>query len=93
VFKKENGKYARFAVCMLCEHGYQSRVGVITAGNYGVPQGRRRVFFWGARSGLEQLPAFPEPSHHLVNFNTGFSKGAERCVVGFLVRLRWRRWL
>ena len=48
-------------------------------------QGRRRAFFWGARNGVEQLPAFPEPMHKVKNFNTGFAISARECVVDFLV--------
>jgi hypothetical protein len=40
IFKKEGGLYARFAVCLLVDHGYQTRVGVITAGEFGVSQVR-----------------------------------------------------
>lgn len=32
------------------------------AGQYGAPQGRKRVLFWGAKRGLP-LPEFPVPTH------------------------------
>ncbi|KAJ4475666.1 hypothetical protein J3R30DRAFT_3405914 [Lentinula aciculospora] len=42
--------------------GYQVRVKVLQAANYGAPQSRERVIFWGARQGLK-LPEFPIPTH------------------------------
>eukprot|EP00877_Chromochloris_zofingiensis_P009059 jgi/Chrzof1/4406/Cz14g11270.t1 len=84
VFKKQGGIYARFAVCMLVANGYQTRVGMLTAGHYGCPQGRRRVIFWGARAGVEQLPPFPEPSHKVKFFQSGIDKAAIPCVVRIL---------
>lgn len=35
---------------------------VLQAGQYGAPQGRRRVIFWGAKQGVP-LPKFPLPTH------------------------------
>lgn len=35
---KEAGKYARWSMITVLQHGYQGRVGVMTAGNYGTPQ-------------------------------------------------------
>jgi site-specific DNA-cytosine methylase len=42
IFKKEGGLYGRFAICLLVEHGYQVRAGVLTAGEFGVSQVRAR---------------------------------------------------
>lgn len=45
---------------------------------YGIPQSRRRVFFWAAKLGLP-LPPFPAPTHAFpannldINFPTGES--------------------
>ena len=41
---------------------YQVRFKVLQAGQYGAPQGRKRVLFWGAKRGLP-LPEFPMPTH------------------------------
>lgn len=46
----------------LTRMGYQCTFGILQAGNYGVPQSRRRMFIIAAASG-EILPNFPEPSH------------------------------
>ena len=50
--------------CMrtLTNLGYQATVGVLQAGQYGLPQTRRRVFLIAAAPG-EKLPDFPEPQH------------------------------
>lgn len=47
-------------------------------------QGRRRALFWGAASGVEQLPPFPEATHHVKPFNTPYPGSAEACKVEFL---------
>jgi hypothetical protein len=38
ILKKEDGKYARFSMITMLLHGYQARVGILTAGHYGPPQ-------------------------------------------------------
>ncbi|KAB7504337.1 DNA (cytosine-5)-methyltransferase PliMCI [Armadillidium nasatum] len=45
---------------VLIKMGYQCTVGVLQAGNYGVPQTRRRAIILAAAPG-EVLPFFPEP--------------------------------
>jgi hypothetical protein len=40
----------------------QVRFGVLNAGNYGVPQSRKRTFIWAAAP-EERLPDWPEPLH------------------------------
>jgi hypothetical protein len=40
ILKKEDGKYARFSMITMLQHGYQGRVGVMTAGFYGAAQVR-----------------------------------------------------
>lgn len=37
---------------------------------------------WGAMSGAEQLPPFPEPTH-AAGFACGVPASAKECVVGF----------
>eukprot|EP00727_Mastigamoeba_balamuthi_P002493 m51a1_g12240 putative dna (cytosine-5)-methyltransferase (1149) ;mRNA; r:103255-108938 len=44
----------------LLEMGYQCAFGVLQAGNYGVPQGRRRTIVFAAAPG-QVLPQFPDP--------------------------------
>jgi len=39
---------------------YQVRYRLLQSGQYGVPQSRRRVIFWGAKRGIS-LPEFPIP--------------------------------
>ena len=50
----------KFILRALTAMGYQTRFGVHQAGHYGVPQSRRRLFFWGAKIG-SKLPDFPQP--------------------------------
>jgi len=52
----------RLTVCTLLEMGYQVRFGVLNAGNYGVPQSRKRTIIWAAAPG-ETLPEWPKPLH------------------------------
>ncbi|KAL0043430.1 hypothetical protein WJX79_004501 [Trebouxia sp. C0005] len=75
IFKKEDGTYAKSAMASLLAMRYQVRAGIIAASGYGVPQIRNRVFMWGARSGVEQLPAYPEPSHQGKRSNPNLLKG------------------
>lgn len=42
--------------------GYQCTFGILQAGNFGVPQTRRRLIIMAAAPG-EQLPFYPEPTH------------------------------
>ncbi|THU75359.1 S-adenosyl-L-methionine-dependent methyltransferase, partial [Dendrothele bispora CBS 962.96] len=42
--------------------GYQARFKILQAGQYGCPQHRQRIIFWGAKRGLK-LPNFPIPTH------------------------------
>jgi hypothetical protein len=60
----------------------QVRVGQLAAGNFGVPQGRWRVFMFAAAPG-QQLPAIPKPTHNCVKFQHAMSKNAQRIVSGF----------
>ncbi|XP_077510414.1 DNA (cytosine-5)-methyltransferase PliMCI-like [Amblyomma americanum] len=46
----------------LISMGYQCTFGVLQAGNYGVPQTRRRAIILAAAPG-EKLPLYPEPEH------------------------------
>ncbi len=46
----------------LTKMGYQCTFGVLQAGQYGVPQTRRRAIILAAAPG-EVLPCYPEPTH------------------------------
>ncbi|XP_054016177.1 DNA (cytosine-5)-methyltransferase 1-like isoform X1 [Hylaeus anthracinus] len=46
----------------LVRMGYQCTFGILQAGNYGVPQTRRRMVIMAAAPG-ETLPNYPEPTH------------------------------
>ncbi|KZP00452.1 S-adenosyl-L-methionine-dependent methyltransferase [Calocera viscosa TUFC12733] len=52
----------KFIVRFLTSRGYQVRVTVLQAGEFGAAQHRARAFFWAARRG-EHLPEFPLPTH------------------------------
>lgn len=41
---------------------YQSKFAVLQAAQYGAPQGRKRVIFWGARRDV-LMPEWPIPTH------------------------------
>ncbi|CAK9821528.1 DNA (cytosine-5)-methyltransferase PliMCI [Anthophora retusa] len=59
----------------LIRMGYQCTFGILQAGNYGVPQTRRRMIILAAAPG-QKLPKYPEPTH-------AFSKRA--CQLSVLV--------
>ncbi|GFH06104.1 cytosine-specific methyltransferase [Haematococcus lacustris] len=52
----------RLTLRTLLDIGYQVRFGVLNAGNYGVPQSRKRTIIWAAAP-AETLPAWPKPRH------------------------------
>ncbi|CAN8014880.1 unnamed protein product [Ixodes persulcatus] len=52
----------KLALRCLISMGYQCTFGVLQAGNYGVPQTRRRAIILAAAPG-EKLPLYPEPEH------------------------------
>lgn len=43
-----DGFLGRYAVSRLLQMNYQTRMGMMAAGSYGLPQYRNRVFLWGA---------------------------------------------
>ncbi|XP_004513047.1 DNA (cytosine-5)-methyltransferase CMT3 isoform X2 [Cicer arietinum] len=63
--KFANGFLGRYALGRLVQMNYQSRLGIMAAGAYGLPQFRLRVFIWGAAPS-EMLPQFPLPTHDVV---------------------------
>ena len=58
----KKGFVLRSCMRTLTNLGYQATVGVLQAGQFGLPQTRRRVFLIAAAPG-ENLPDFPEPQH------------------------------
>ncbi|XP_045822705.1 DNA (cytosine-5)-methyltransferase CMT3-like isoform X2 [Trifolium pratense] len=63
--KFSNGFLGRYALGRLVQMKYQSRLGIMAAGAYGLPQFRLRVFIWGAAPS-EKLPQFPLPTHDVI---------------------------
>ncbi|KAI3824762.1 hypothetical protein L1987_06233 [Smallanthus sonchifolius] len=65
IVKFAKGFLGRYALARLVSMNYQARVGLMTAGSYGLPQFRMRMFMWGARPN-EKLPQYPLPTHNVV---------------------------
>ena len=68
---KNFASYKKALVLKLClralvRMGYQCTFGILQAGNFGVPQTRRRCFLMAAAPG-EKLPNYPEPIHVFSN--------------------------
>ncbi|CAN1814165.1 DNA (cytosine-5)-methyltransferase 1 [Linum perenne] len=65
ILKFANGYLGRYAVGRLIEMNYQTRIGMLAAGAYGLPQFRMRVFLWGALP-TQDLPPYPMPTHDVL---------------------------
>ncbi|CAI0473446.1 unnamed protein product [Linum tenue] len=65
ILKFADGFLGRYAIGRLIEMNYQTRVGMLAAGAYGLPQFRNRVFLWGALPTLD-LPPYPLPTHDVL---------------------------
>ncbi|XP_076953769.1 DNA (cytosine-5)-methyltransferase CMT3-like [Bidens hawaiensis] len=65
IVKFADGILGYHAVGRLVSMSYQTRLGIMAAGSYGVPQCRLRVFLWGANT-MMNLPQFPLPTHEVV---------------------------
>ncbi|KAI3523188.1 hypothetical protein L1887_01246 [Cichorium endivia] len=65
IVKFADGILGFYAVGRLVSMNYQTRLGIMAAGSYGVPQCRLRVFLWGANT-MMNLPQFPLPTHEVV---------------------------
>ncbi|GKV21739.1 hypothetical protein SLEP1_g31691 [Rubroshorea leprosula] len=65
IVKFANGFLGRYALARLIKMNYQTRMGMMAAGAYGLPQFRMRVFLWGAQP-TEKLPQYPLPTHDVV---------------------------
>lgn len=57
------GSTPRLLLTTLEELGYNTCLGVLQAGYYGLPQNRWRVFIWGAYDNLP-VPSFPRPNYN-----------------------------
>nr|BAB91073.1 chloroplast-resident DNA methyltransferase [Chlamydomonas reinhardtii] len=66
--------YFKLALRTLLDMGYQVRFGALNAGNYGVPQSRKRVFIIAALP-EEVLPNWPRPMH---SFRVAAEAGSNR---------------
>lgn len=62
MLQMEKGKTPRLLLRALEDLNYETRLGILQAGFYGLPQNRWRVFIMAAKKG-ERLPSFPEPTH------------------------------
>ncbi|VVC27920.1 DNA (cytosine-5)-methyltransferase 1-like,Bromo adjacent homology (BAH) domain,DNA (cytosine-5)- [Cinara cedri] len=56
------GMVLRLTLRCITRMGYQCTFGILQAGNFGVPQTRRRLIIMAAAPG-EILPSYPEPTH------------------------------
>ncbi|GJU07451.1 putative DNA (cytosine-5)-methyltransferase CMT1 [Tanacetum coccineum] len=65
MIKFAKGILGYHAVGRLVAMNYQTRLGIMAAGSYGVSQCRYRMFLWGA-STMMNLPQFPLPTHEVV---------------------------
>lgn len=79
ILKFKNGYLGRYAIGRLVALKYQTRVGLLAAGPFGLPQFRMRAFFWGALHN-ETLPQFPLPTHQVIGRPSN-PTNFENCVV------------
>ena len=61
--------------------GYQIRTTIIQAGEYGVPQNRRRLFIMAARMSV-MLPDFPSPTHVFAGKHCNCSIKVDGKIIG-----------
>ncbi|KAJ3672590.1 hypothetical protein LUZ60_007311 [Juncus effusus] len=81
ILKFAKGTIGKYAVGRLVGMRYQSRLGIMAAGSYGLPQFRLRVFLWGCLMN-QKLPKFPLPTHETV-LRYGSPAAFERNLVGY----------
>lgn len=81
ILKFCDGILGRYALARAVGMNYQSKVGIMVAGCYGMPQFRARCFLWGAASD-EILPPYPMPTHKVI-VRGGFPQKWERCLVAY----------
>lgn len=63
ILSSENGRYVRRLVGSMEKAGYVVEVRTLDAVDYGVPQFRARVFFWGIRDDVEAAHRWPVRTH------------------------------
>jgi DNA (cytosine-5)-methyltransferase 1 len=61
ILKFAKGYLGRYALSRLVDMNYQSRLGIMVAGCYGLPQFRMRIFLWGALSTMVLLLPLSAP--------------------------------
>ncbi|ESQ55474.1 hypothetical protein EUTSA_v10024250mg [Eutrema salsugineum] len=81
ILRLDKGSLGRYALSRLVHMRYQARLGIMTAGCYGLAQFRSRVFMWGADPN-KNLPPFPLPTHDVI-VRYGFPLEFERNVVAY----------
>ncbi|KAG0575322.1 hypothetical protein KC19_VG336600 [Ceratodon purpureus] len=81
ILKFCGGILGRYALARGVGMNYQSKVGIMVAGCYGMPQFRARCFLWGA-SNEEVLPPYPMPTHKVI-VRGGVPQEWERCLVAY----------
>ncbi|CAA7054939.1 unnamed protein product [Microthlaspi erraticum] len=81
ILRLDKGSLGRYALSRLVHMRYQARLGIMTAGCYGLSQFRSRVFMWGADPN-KNLPPFPLPTHDVI-VRYGFPQEFERNVVAY----------
>ncbi|VFQ89132.1 unnamed protein product [Cuscuta campestris] len=65
ILRFDKGSLGRYALSRLVRVRYQTRLGILAAGCYGLPQFRLRVFILAALPS-EKLPPFPLPTHDVI---------------------------
>ncbi|ONK81232.1 uncharacterized protein A4U43_C01F26800 [Asparagus officinalis] len=65
ILKFADGYLGRYALSQLLAMDYQTRLGIMAAGSFGLPQFRLRAFLWGALR-TNKLPQFPLATHQVV---------------------------
>ena len=88
---KNFASYNKNLVLKLCLHalvkmGYQCTFGVLQAGNFGVPQTRRRCILMAAAPG-EVLPKYPEPQHVFTRTSASLNVAVDK--KNFTTDARW----
>ncbi|GFR46091.1 hypothetical protein Agub_g7558 [Astrephomene gubernaculifera] len=68
------GRVFRLVLRTLLDLGYQTRFGILNAGNQGLPQSRKRTFIWAAQPG-ELLPEWPAVRHIFMSSQLGVRMG------------------
>ncbi|WCJ42232.1 DNA (cytosine-5)-methyltransferase 1 [Euphorbia peplus] len=79
ILKFAKGLLGRYALGRLISMNYQARLGMMTAGSYGLPQYRMRVFLWGAQPSM-CVPQYPLPTHEVINKGLIPTNFEEICV-------------